>query len=396
MNTTKKSENASSDLSSLPESYATPSSRFTQITGARGDEILVLEEMIGQAALLDPSNWGNIQKINKGRSFTAVVKTSEGDKPIKVRTVRSADNVVFLSFSESFPPPSALENMKKAHFLFKKLRYDDDETVIRVETPLGITKTREYGDVEIYPLPENVKLLRQLAGEDRADAEKALKKYQTLCTDVGGYRVYEHDIEDLEQNIFFRRDDAGRMMLIKTDTEFTEIIDLKKLDENIRSIEIMLSSMDFNPSEYEGARPFKSFRGHVVAEHILNATRLMTPEEKEKFLSPEVAGRLTVSAREFSEKKATNATGGWARKSRYGTGGDFLMILTNELSIASEIVPGQRSQYAIGISDALLASNGDERTFIQHSGAIRGKYQRIRPITSEKDGVLWASTDFRG
>ncbi|MBU0762955.1 MAG: hypothetical protein KKD39_08000 [Candidatus Altiarchaeota archaeon] len=377
MYTTRKTAAVSQAANVLPDQLEFQSLRYKKVGGARDEEIFVFEDMQELSGFLDPKNWSRIHRLSKGRSFTATAKVGDAEKAIKVRRVRGEDDIVYQSFSESFPKPAAFENIRRARFLYEKLRYEDDSIVVTAETPLGVVKSRDYGDVEVYLLPKETTHLHRLDGKDRQDAEAALGRYWELCENLDGHRVCEHDMVDVEQNIYFGRDRRGRMVLVKTDSEFTEIFSIRKLDRDIADVESMLSTVGFDSARYEGAGVYKSLRGHLVAERLVGATKLMSEEEKRGFLSADVAGKLV--------KAVESCAFGKRDEPRV----DFMNMLTTILSESSQIAPNQRAEYVAEISDALTSCGKSERDYIVLSGRIRKNYRNIRPPAGEKDGMLW-------
>jgi len=329
------------------------------------------------AGALNPSSWSPAGFRGMSRAYP--VESSAHGKTVNLilRRVRSPDDPVAVSFSDSFPAPDASRNLRKALFIHKNLRFEDDSVVVRAEKPLGLVRMPDGSELEAYLMEEGAVKRGQMGGRGREDAEKAIKKYLKVKRNLRGFMYLDSDMNELDDNLLFSRDERGRTVLTKIDSEYTRVVDLGNLRVRAESVDSMLESAGFSPRGFEGVGFYRSVVGHAVAERLLDACALMDGVQERVFLSPENAGALVKSAE------------GYALKAGGDPRAEFMSTLSTVLSVCSEIVPAQRAGYVRAMAGLLDRWVGRRQRDLVESGRVEAGFAKIKPSLGEKDGLLW-------
>ncbi|MBD3389145.1 MAG: hypothetical protein GF416_08630 [Candidatus Altiarchaeales archaeon] len=353
----------------MPGPLAAESTKFTEYEfgKARAYALPGAEEY---TETLDPRGWDRKGKTSKRRSERV---TAAGGVELVVRSVRTGDDVVAESFAEEFPRPSASENVRKADFIHRNLRYEDGELVIRAERPLGYVRHADGREEEVYLAWEDIlRQYRDVEPGEREQADRAWDRYREIKRDLNGFRFVDTDMIEKDDNVLFGTDGRGRAVVFKKDSEYTRVVDLGMLREDCERVEGMMRSVGFDPSAVEGRTVFKSIAGHGVAERLIDATTLMSPIQSQEMLSPQVAGELVMASWEHSRHDPA----------------EFMQTLTTALSDAREIVPEQRCDFIRANTQAIRDAQGDGNELLRRRAGVKG-FKRIRAVGTEKGDLLW-------
>ena len=353
----------------LPTPMAAQSTTFT--THEFGDvKAFVLPQAEEFAEALDPRQWQRKGKIVIKRSEE--VTTTEGRRLV-VRSVRPQDNVIAESFSHDFPPANARDNILKADYIYRNLRYEDDMIEISAERPLGYIRHPDGREEEVFlALSPEYCHYGKVDHSDRSIVDGAWKRYNDVKMDLNGIMYVDTDMAEKGDNVLFHCEPGGKVRVLKKDTEYTRIVDLGCFNDDCERVDGMLRDVGVDPADIEGKSVYRSLVGHVVSEKLIDATTLLNPIQTQELLSQYVGGQLAITCWEYSNHDPTI----------------FMSTLTTTLTDSREIVPGQRCDFIRANTKAINDSQGQDNELNRLRAGIKW-HKRIRLSDDEKGEMIW-------
>jgi hypothetical protein len=101
-----------------------------------GTEVGLLEGREGYADALDPANWKVVRMLPGTRAGNVIESVHEGKQVfIVTKPQRTVGEVEGRHFDVRVFPPDVARNLQKAEFIRRERYYEDDEIVVRFETP---------------------------------------------------------------------------------------------------------------------------------------------------------------------------------------------------------------------------------------------------------------------
>ncbi len=365
----------------LPAPLATITEGFIRQDMDDGIVAFVLPDARDKTELLDPKRWDRQIKTSPRRSQLVILKDEQ--VRLNVRSMRSPDDDTMVSFAEEFALPSAAENVKKAQFIYEHLRYEDTEIKIEAERPLGYVQYPGGKEEEVYlAITEEKRNYGQLDQDEKKRADKAWEKYNKVKRDLKGFEFVDTDLVEKADNVLFSFDTIGRVVVTKKDTEYTRIVDLKKLEKEAIELDESLASIGFMSGPYDTDTPYGSKTGHNVSERLLGACRLMTDDQAKEFLGPRISGELVKRIRGYNEENQGPESDEKALK----TG--FMNTLSTLLSDMSELVPEHRIEFTKATIQNLSDAKGDERALFSSQFRSKSGFESLKPIQDDKAGII--------